>query len=722
MLLFSLIVLFTAPQEKDGTERRAAALIQQLRSNDPKDRDEAGRQLKELGRVAAPLLEKAVADRDVEVSARARRALQGIEVREKLTLNLLRVMPGIDERLVTGPETEWRKVLEDALSEVDGKRVYRSLRREDLDALAGPAIRGLRNSESPDIKAFFDIIAKCGLRTAIPELISLVRNRAEGYQWALETLGELRPIEAVPALVSVLEDSANPFHSDALRALQEIGTRGVVRELRRLLTQKNAIHLELFEVLLSLHAGEALPELLTVLQDEHADTRRRAAFELADLHLAGSVKPIEELLNDKNVEVRECAARALARMKIRTALPALLSLIGNPDAHIREQVCCGLGDLGGAESLPPLRRLLKDPEKGVRSMAAFELSALADPGSIPNLIEALKDPDDKVRAWSASALGRSRALNGVREIRALLKDKSDMVRRWSVRALAELGDKEAIPDIAKMLDELGIEGVYALRDLDGRQYTGTIVKLLAVREGDGQIRRAAGEALGYLQARQEIPSIQKLLSDPDYGIRRDALLALSHVGDRQTIELIRPLLEDDHPEVRRAVVLSLERLGDEESDRKLGDLLNDPFIGVRNAAAESFCRRGRKEGVSTLLRDGWDLTLLNAIRTPEAWKRIVAKARSPISIEGPVQLILMRVGQEAGLKVEWPSKDSLIDTWLGLPRWSTRSFSALEIFQDISGNGMYTFILEGEILRILPREDAVSFWSEWWRNLKSKGQ
>src|SRR5258706_1514992 len=105
-------ILFALLQDRNSNETRA--LIEKLRSEDGVVREEAVRQLKALGAIAAEELRKAVQEKDPEVSARARHLLRVLEIRMKLTVNILETLPGIDERLTTGGEHTWTEVFLEA--------------------------------------------------------------------------------------------------------------------------------------------------------------------------------------------------------------------------------------------------------------------------------------------------------------------------------------------------------------------------------------------------------------------------------------------------------------------------------------------------------------------------------------------------------------------------------------------------------------------------------
>src|SRR5437867_2986519 len=121
----------------------ARLLVQMLRSESVEEREEAERKLKAIGRPALPELEKAAKAVDAEAAERAKHLLRVIPVMEALTPNILRRIPGIEERLAL-KETYWGL---SAFSEVESsweRRRHSGLKKEDLELVA---LAGLRRSK-----------------------------------------------------------------------------------------------------------------------------------------------------------------------------------------------------------------------------------------------------------------------------------------------------------------------------------------------------------------------------------------------------------------------------------------------------------------------------------------------------------------------------------------------------------------------------------------------
>ena len=98
--------------------------------------------------------------------------------------------------------------------------------------------------------------------------------------------------------------------------------------------------------------------------------------------------------------------------------------------------------------------------------------------------------------------------------------------------------------------------------------------------------------------------------------------ALGKLGAKEAVPAITKRLEDRDRKVRRAALEALMQLG---AAAPLAHLLTDPHPGVRVSAASWLCRNGSREGVPALLEESDGLVFLNALRRPDAWKRLLER-------------------------------------------------------------------------------------------------
>jgi hypothetical protein len=132
-------------------------------------------------------------------------------------------------------------------------------------------------------------------------------------------------------------------------------------------------------------------------------------------------------------------------------------------------------------------------------------------------------------------------------------------------------------------------------------------------------------------------------------------------------------------------------------------------------AADALCRLGDRAGVAVMLSEGWNLSLLNALRNPEAWSRLKSR-RITEPWEAPHRDLLDRLSREAGLPVECaaPANDEE-KAWMKEVEkiWSGKACRNLADVLDFLEHDPYQAILESDRIRIVPRAEALKFWKAW---------
>src|SRR5262247_1678187 len=136
MTMRLLALLLLLPPQSDPVRE----LIDRMRSDAPQERNRAYAQLQSLGKSAVPALLRVSKEQDADLVVRARLLLRTFELRESLPPDLLRHLPGLEERLAQG-WGEWTAALIDGTRWTDNGPAHPSLRRSHLNALAEGALR-----------------------------------------------------------------------------------------------------------------------------------------------------------------------------------------------------------------------------------------------------------------------------------------------------------------------------------------------------------------------------------------------------------------------------------------------------------------------------------------------------------------------------------------------------------------------------------------------------
>ena len=145
---------------------------------------------------------------------------------------------------------------------------------------------------------------------------------------------------------------------------------------------------------------------------------------------------------------------------------------------------------------------------------------------------------------------------------AALRDVSAQQPRFRSAAAARLGDPP--PDGR----EAAVEGLLAL-----------------ARDPDGDVRTAAFESLGIVEASEAVSVLLDAFDDPHPNARQAAVLALGRAAPEEAPAPIARLLDDDRPEMRFSAVWTLSRLGPEQA-LSIRDALRDADPEIRLLAAE----------------------------------------------------------------------------------------------------------------------------------------
>lgn len=190
-----------------------------------------------------------------------------------------------------------------------------------------------------------------------------------------------------------------------------------------------------------------------------------------------------------------------------------------------------LGEAQHIEAAPHIAEVLvEDFDAGVRYQAALVLAKFADPGTTDQLLDALRDEDLWVRVSVTDALIRI-GQPSVEGLVLALRDENHAVRRAAAKALGKIGDAAAV------------------RGLRG-----------AIIDADTDVRRFAAEALGRIGDVETIDILGDALRDDQEKVRHAAAAALVKFGE-QSVPVLLNVLDDPNPSVTITAVFALKEIG-----------------------------------------------------------------------------------------------------------------------------------------------------------------
>lgn len=427
----SLLLLISAaslPQD-------AGKLVEQLRSESIVIRDDAVGELLKLGTAAIPALEKAVRDPDREVASRARTVLRWIRISVRLTPGLKKRWPKLVNRLASGNEHTWTEVFHEAIKE--------DLPAEDLNALAGPAVRGARDADEK--KELCLILRNKNLFGAAPELRRLLSDPHAGVVTeALSALRVMHDHESIPAIRPLLQSDVGSVRARAARTLGWLGAREVIPQLTIQLGDENAkARGSAAYALGQLGASHTLLELRRLLRDSDSDVRGAAADAVGLLNDTGAAEEIRRMLTLSDQWIVWHAALAAGKLRDQAAVPRLIALLEHHSPNVRIAAVMALAHMGDERHVEPMLPLLDDIH--VRPYAAMGLCFLGSSRGVSPLFELSSD-------FTSLNVVRNRAL-WLRLHSTRLEDDLRGPRRDLIRRVAELsGLAVSVPEGHPSLD------------------------------------------------------------------------------------------------------------------------------------------------------------------------------------------------------------------------------------------------------------------------------
>jgi hypothetical protein len=119
------------------------------------------------------------------------------------------------------------------------------------------------------------------------------------------------------------------------------------------------------------------------LQDEAAEIRRRAAFELGMIGDPRAIEPLIVALQDEVSDVRDSAATALGKIGDPRAIEPLIVALQDEDKLVRNRAARALRHIG-APAIEPLTVALEDADPHVRALITETLGKIRDmkPGTM----------------------------------------------------------------------------------------------------------------------------------------------------------------------------------------------------------------------------------------------------------------------------------------------------------------------------------------------------
>jgi HEAT repeat protein len=244
-----------------------------------------------------------------------------------------------------------------------------------------------------------------------------------------------------------------------------------------------------------------------------------AARVLAERKATEAVPALLELVNDNHLALRVESALALSRLDAERGRVILRQILQDPsvvkESYFRTmEVAAALADLGDASGYDFVNRglTLKDWESG----AIIFLPGFAKLGIdvLPQLLNALEK----------AAQDLQRAQRGAR----LRFD-------WALIGLEKVGDERALPKLQEIAQRMSPEFRFLVEKTIRQIHLSNVNNLIDVLRSDPEksMRAYAAWRLGERGEKRAIPDLIKVLDDEQLELRLEAALALVRLGDER---------------------------------------------------------------------------------------------------------------------------------------------------------------------------------------------
>ena len=377
----------------------------------------------------------------------------------------------------------------------------------------------------------------------------------------------------------------------------------------------------------AVYALPAPSDLGRLLSDPEGRVRRRAALAVGRVGLVDGVEPLIPLLADADVEVRQMAAFALGLIGHASARAALIKALDDPEPIVQGRAAEALGSIGNKADADAVSGIVRrhtaagalnaiDPDdvtyplSGPAEAARLAIYALVRLGSYEALAAAVLDGSGQpVSRWwpVAYALGRINDPRAVPALLTLLRTPGRYTAAFAARGLAALKAPQASAALRQIVEDRGrmhpavvLQAVRGLAAVGDATVIPVLVKIVADRTVDPNLRLEAAGSIGALATPNTAELLIELLGEPVPGIRAAALRALARVDPDVFIATLAGLEPDQNWTVRVAEAAALGTLPAERSQTRLMTLLEDKDQRVVPAAIEGLAA-SKPPGLEKLL-------------------------------------------------------------------------------------------------------------------------
>ena len=236
-------------------------------------------------------------------------------------------------------------------------------------------------------------------------------------------------------------------------------------------------------------------------------------------------------------EIRIAAVKALGHVAKEADLPTFEAALADRDPRVQEAAAVALGIMGGRPAIHRLTLLLVEAEQELRVTAARALAHCGEEG-LEVLREALKDEDFLTRRAAVYGLAEVEEPWVWEQVANVATDDPEWIVRSAAETVLEMREKRSHPVQPPLeVSEMGWLIAWAAQrgETVGRGESAYSFLLLALREGDPEVRKAAAQALGLAGKPEHVSALREATEEEDPEVAAAALEALEELCRRHDI-------------------------------------------------------------------------------------------------------------------------------------------------------------------------------------------
>lgn len=623
-----------------------------FRSGDASERRLAAQRLGELPpEIALALIQKAMADPDVEVRLRVAQAA--------IVFRMVRAGDQVIGWLSEG-DARLRLAACDVIRAAPTERSVVALGRVlgdpdphvRLAAAAAMGSSGLPDAVSPLLGHLDDpapevraevarALGRIGDARAVVPLIGKVQDSASDVRKVVaRALGELGDARAASALMLALQDAAQEVRIEAVGALGKLGSDEATLAIAPLI--EPAAETEVAPMPMFGRPGRPVPA--APASATASEVRSAALRALGRIGSEQAVKVLVSALAKDDPAAPRSAVRDALVSSGKNAVPVLVAtLSGSPSTSTAAGAALVLGALKAGEGAPAIVRSM---QRGVVPLrhGLRALAGVGSPAALPTVLELLDDPDPAVRREAVRAAialldpahADGRAVDPASEVLAdaatPIDEKIDLVRLLG-RTGAPRAQKVLLSLTGTKSNGLRLAVLEALGTLRVSDPAVDAALLEALDDEQPQVRLRASTALARVASPAAAVKLLERLSvaaEQDRGAIGIALSgALSRANDPQLAEKVGAAVAIAPEAARDALIEGLGRMRGEAAGRVLARLAAGA-IEDRRKVAEALA--GHPETLAPLRALGADAD--PSVRANAVWSlgAVGKKAEIPLII------------------------------------------------------------------------------------------